>query len=456
MTAKLKNGKISITEGSLFKNIILFAIPVIFTGLLQLLFTSVDNLIVGRICGSDALASIGTALPVVSLIVEVLLGLSTGASVCSAQAIGSKNSRDVHEVVHTAILMSIVGGVVLGCGGFFLAEQILEWMSVERGLLGDASSYLRIYFLGLPFMLFYNYGAGILRSAGDTKRPLYYLFAGGALNIILDFIFVNLWGISGAAIATVLSQVTSATLLALFFMRTNEDYKLSWKRLRIYTSKFKKILLIGIPAGLQGVVFCFSNVVVQSSINSLGPAVMAGHSAAGNFEAFAYNAMTGFNQAAVTFVSQNLGARKLDRMKKSVVLCATLVCITGLVLNGIVLLARYPLLELFIVDSPAAIAVGINRMLIICPFHCLCGVLQVYMAAIQSMGSTVAPVIISVAGSCGLRITWIFTVFKAIPTAEALFWCYPVSWASTLVAMFILYMIVRPIQFRRMGLINEK
>ena len=449
---------VPITEGNLLKNIILFAIPVVLTGVLQLLLTSADNFVVGQFCGSNAIAAIGTAMPVVSLIIEVMIGLSTGASVCTAQAMGSGNKKEVHDVVHTALLVAIIGGLVLGVSGSVMSKQILTWMSVEEPVLGEATTYLAIYFLGLPFMLFYNYAAGILRSTGDTKRPLVYLCISGVVNIALNLFFVLVcgWHIAGVAAATVMSQALCAVIISAHLMRTNEAIRLQWRKLRINVLKLKKILKIGIPAGLQGLVFCLSNVVVQSSINSLGPAVMAGHAAAGNFEAFVYNSMTGFYQSSVTFTAQHMGARKIKRMSRAVTLSALLAGGVGLALNLIILLFGRQLLGIFIVDSAAAIELGIRRMLIICPFHCFCGVLLVYMGAIQSMGATVAPVVISILGSCGIRITWLFTAFKAVHTPEMVFWCYPVSWVCTLIAMMTLYYIVRPIQLRKHGLLDEK
>lgn len=449
---------VSITEGNLLKNIILFAVPVVLTGVLQLLLTSADNFVVGQFCGSNAIAAIGTAMPVVSLIIEVMIGLSTGASVCTAQAMGSGNKKEVHEVVHTALFISIMGGIALGLGGSLMAKQILIWMSVDINVLGDATTYLGIYFLGLPFMLFYNYAAGILRSTGDTKRPLVYLCIGGVVNIALNLFFVLVckWHIAGVATATVMSQALCAIIISVHLMRTNEAIRLEWRKLRINVLKLKKILKIGIPAGLQGLVFCLSNVVVQSSINSLGPAVMAGHAAAGNFEAFVYNSMTGFYQSSVTFTAQHMGARKVKRMGRAVTISALLAGGVGLTLNILIMIFGRQLLGIFIVDSAAAIELGIRRMFIICPFHCFCGVLLVYMGAIQSMGATVAPVVISVIGSCGIRITWLFTAFKAVPTPEMVFWCYPVSWICTMIAMITLYYIVRPIQLRKNGLLEEK
>ncbi len=459
MDKNKKSKTVSITEGNLLKNIIMFAVPVVLTGVLQLFLTSADNLVIGQFCGADSVAAIGTAGPLISLVIELMIGLSTGASVCTAQATGSKNKKEVHEVVHTAMVIALVGGIILGAVGFFGAKQALVWMSVDDpNVLDAASTYLRIYFLGLPFMLFYNYGAGILRSTGDTKRPLYYLCISGAVNIALNLFFVLAcqWHIGGVATATVISQGVSAVLMAVRLMRDKGDIRLEWKKLRVYPAKLKKILLIGVPASLQGLVFCLSNVVVQSSINSLGPAVMAGHAAAGNFEAFVYNSMTGFYQSAVTFTAQHMGAKKVKRMEKAVTMSALLAAGVGFVLNMLILVFGRQLLGLFIVDSPAAIELGIRRMFIINPFHCFCGLFLVYMGAIQAMGATVAPVLVSVIGSCGIRITWLFTVFKAVQTPETVFWCYPVSWVLTFIAMFILYRVVKPRQLRRHGLIDSE
>ena len=456
MSKRSSAGLIPVTEGSLVKNIILFAIPVSLTGLLQLIFSSVDNVVIGRYCGADALASMGTVIPLVILIVDMLMGLSTGAAVCSAQAIGSKQRRDVHEVVHTALLSALIGGAVLGVVGIIFAEPILRLIAVEDKLMEGASVYLRIYLIGLPFMLFFNFGSAILRSAGDTKRPLCFLFIGGGVNLVLNLIFVIAfnWGIPGVAVATAMSQLLSASLVALHLMRCDADYKFDPRALKIYKKKFIRIIAIGIPAGVQSMVFSLSNVIIQASVNSLGASVVAGTTAAGNLEGYANTAMSGFYQSAITFAAQNMGAKKIKRMNRSVTLSAVFAAIVGIMINGICMIFANEMLGIFIVDDVAAIEAGYIRIFVLAPFHFLCGIMQVYMSATQAMGATVPPVIISIIGSCGIRITWILTVFRIMHSTEVLFWCYPISWVLTLTAMLVQYFILKPRLLRANGLIQ--
>ncbi len=455
---KKDTAPVLLTEGNLFKRIIAFAIPVMLTGMLQMFLTTVDNIVVGQFCGSDALAAIGCASPIVTLLLNVLIGLSTGTSVCTAQAIGSGNQRDAHETVHTAILTSLISGVIFGALGFAIAHPALILTECPDELMDGAATYLMIYFIGMPFSMFYNFGSAILRAVGDTRRPLYYMISSGVVNLILNLIFVIVfrWGIAGVAIATVISQLISAALICIYLVKSREVFKLELRKLKIYSQKLVRILRIGIPAGLQGSVFSVSNVVIQSSINSLGAAVVTGCSAAGNYEGFIATAMNSLAQTSVTFVAQHMGARKIKRMNRSVAICAALVVAVSVTLNGLALIFREPLLRVFIVDNPEAIREGILRMWVISLFHPFCGLLDVFMGSVQGLGASVSPTVVSLAGTCGLRLLWVSTVFRnAVENrALALYAVYPVSWIITLCAMIILFFVMRNSMLKKNGIIS--
>ncbi len=453
---KKDTAPILLTEGKLLPRILSFALPVMLTSMLQMFLTTMDNVVIGQFCGSNDLGAMGCATPIVSLIVNILLGISTGTAVCVAQSIGSGNKKDTYETVHTSMTLALICGIGFGIIGFAIARQALVWMDCPAEMLDGATTYLRIYFLGMPFAMFYNFGAAILRAVGDTKRPLHYMLIAGVVNIGFNLFFVlvcNL-GIAGVALGTILSQFSAGLLVCLYLVRTNEVFRLELRKMKIYREKLARILRIGIPAGLQSSVYCVSNIVIQSSVNSLGPAVVTGASAQGNYEAFVSVAMTSFAQTAITFVAQHMGAKKYKRMNRAIALCVAAVSVISITLNSLMWIFRDPLLRVFIVDNEEAIVEAIVRMSLICPFHIFCGILDVFSGATQGLGASISSTAVSLCGTCGFRLFWIATIFKkATANRAAVLWSvYPASWIFTLICMMILFFIMR----RKVMKNNEK
>jgi putative MATE family efflux protein len=439
-----KKGESALTKGSLVKNIFLYTLPIMATGILQLLFNAADMIVVGKYAGDVALAAIGSTGALINLIVNLLIGLSVGASVSVAQRYGAGDEKGVSRTVHTAICVSVIGGILAGCVGFFGAYTFLGWMGSPDDVIGMATLYLQIYFCGVPFMMVYNFGTAILRSIGDTQRPLLFLAASGLVNVVLNLFFVLVFhmDVDGVAWATVLSQGLAAALVVFYLTRVNGCFALSFSKLRIHYAELKMIARIGIPAGIQGSVFSLSNVVIQSSINSFGSVVMAGNSAASSIEGFVYVAMNAYQQAALTFVGQNLGAGNYDRLKKVLRHCLWMVTATGLSLIAIVLLFARPLLRIYCTEGSAAIEYGVIRFGIVCSTYFLCGIMDSLTGCIRGLGTSFSPMIISLLGACGLRIIWIYTVFQKYHTLRVLYACYPVSWLITALALLICYWIV--------------
>ena len=438
---------ILLTEGNIVKRILLFAIPVMLTSMLQMFLTTMDNVVIGQFCGSNDLGAMGCATPIVSLIVNILLGISIGTAVCIAQSIGSNSKKDTYETVHTSIAIAIISGIAFGFLGFAIAKRALILMDCPEEMLLGATTYLRIYFLGMPFAMLYNFGAAILRAVGDTKRPLYYMLIAGVINIGFNLFFVIVCdlGIAGVALGTIISQLSAAILTIRYLTGTEEVFKLKIKEIKIYSQKLGRILRIGIPSGLQSSVYCVSNIVIQSSVNSLGAAVVTGASAQGNYEAFVSVAMTSFAQTAITFVAQHMGAKKYKRMNRVILLCIAAVSVISLTLNGLMWIFRDPLMRVFIVNDEAALAEAFVRMSIICPFHIFCGILDVFSGSTQGLGASVSSTSVSLVGTCGFRLIWIATVFKrAVTNRAAVLWAvYPASWIFTLICMMILFFIMR-------------
>lgn len=429
------------TEGPLTKKIILYSLPLMVTGILQLLYNAADVIVVGRYAGSVALAAVGSTTSLINLILNVSMGLSVGASVAVAQDYGAKNYDSLSKSVHTSVLLGIFSGLIVALVGFFASGQFLVWMDSPEDILPLSTLYLKIYFLGAPASLVYNFCASILRSVGDTRRPLIYLTISGLLNVGLNLFFVIVFhmSVAGVALATIVSQYTSAAMIVTHMLKTDKVYKLSIKNLRFDGAKFKKILYIGFPAGLQGTVFSLSNVVIQSSVNSFGSLVVSASTAAANLEGFVYTAMNTMYQAALTFTGQNVGAHKFERIKKVNVNCIALVCVIGIVLGGFVYIFAEPLLRIYIPNEPEALPYGVTRLLYVCAPYFLCGIMDVMVGSLRGMGASIMPMIVSLCGACGLRLIWIATVFKANHTLPALFISYPISWIITAGVHFVCY-----------------
>lgn len=441
-----KKFEMDMCSGSVFKKMLFFAVPLMCSSVLQLLFNAADIVVVGRFAGDNALAAVGSNGSLINLLTNVFMGLSIGANVLTAQFYGAKKEKDLKETVHTAMLLSIFSGIFLTILGIVAAKQLLIWMQAPAEVLELAVIYLRIYFLGMTAMMIYNFGSAILRAIGDTKRPLYYLTVAGIVNVILNLIFVIIFslGVAGVAIATVISQIISAFLVIRCLMHEQGGIRLELNQLHIHKDKFMKILQIGLPAGFQGVVFSLSNVVIQSSINSFGAIVVAGNSAAINIEGFVYVAMNAFHQATISFTSQNYGAKQYKRINKILFAGVLYAMVTGLILGNLAVIFGNSLLGIYS-SSPEVIQAGMKRLQIIGTTYALCGMMDVFVGALRGIGYSVMPMIVSLIGACGLRLLWIATVFQ-IPqyhTQTAIYVSYPITWTITLSVHAICYIWAR-------------
>ena len=393
--------------------------------------------------GSEALAAVGSTSSLINLLVNVFIGLSVGANVLAARFFGAGKKEELSDMVHTAIATSLISGIFLIFLGVLLARPALLLMETPENVIDQAVLYMRIYFIGMPATMAYNFGSAILRAAGDTKRPLYYLFAAGVVNVVLNLFFVIVCGlgVAGVAIATVISQVISAVLVIRCLALSDSDYKLDLKRLRIVPDKLLRMVQIGVPAGLQGALFSVSNVLIQSSVNSFGSVAMAGNTAASNIEGFVYTSMNAFHQTAISFTGQNYGARNYKRIGRILLTCQALVMVVGLLFGNAAYLLGDKLLLLYS-SEPEVITYGLLRMSIICTTYCLCGMMDVMVGSLRGMGYSVMPMLVSLTGACLFRILWIYTVFQEIPTLQCLYWSYPVSWGLTFLAHLLCFVVV--------------
>ena len=432
-----------LTSGPLTIKIIKFIIPLMLTGILQLLYNAADSIVVGHYDGSSALAAVSSVGALINLLVNAFMGLSVGAAVVVAQDYGAKDYEGVSKTVHTSYLISIIGGIVVGAIGLIFSRQFLIWMGSPEDVLPLSTEYLMIYFIGTPANMAYNFGASILRSVGDTKRPLYFLTISGLVNIVLNLVLVIVFhmGVAGVAYATIISQILSAVMVIVYMMKSKDCVRFVPKNMRIYGDKLKKMLYIGLPAGFQGTVFSLSNVVIQSAVNSFGSLVMAGNGAASSLEGFTYTAMNSVYQASLTFVGQNVGAKKYNRINKVQGVCLVLVTIIGLVFGVTTYCLGEPLLSIYLPNDPEAIPYGIIRMSYIALPYFLCGMMEVMVGGQRGMGMSFIPMINALLGSCILRIVWISTVFAADPTLFTLYISYPNSWIVTTLAHTVFYFV---------------
>ncbi|MBQ2258243.1 MAG: MATE family efflux transporter [Lachnospiraceae bacterium] len=430
-----KKYEIDMCSGSVFRKMLLFAIPLMCSSILQLLFNAADIVVVGRFAGDNALAAVGSNTALINLFTNLFIGLSVGTNVLTAQYYGAKKEADLRETVHTSMLLSIYSGVILTIVGVVGARFLLELMKAPSEVIGLAALYLRILFLGMPSMMVYNFGSAILRAVGDTKRPLYYLLGAGIINVILNLFFVIIcqMGVAGVGLATVISQTISAALVVRCLMKEQGGIQLELKALSISKDKLAKILKIGLPAGFQGTVFSLSNVVIQSAVNSFGPIAVAGNSAASNIEGFVYMAMNTFYQATISFTSQNFGAKEYKRIYKILAAGEIYVIATGVILGNLAVFFGESLLRMYS-SNAEVIAAGMARLRIICTIYALCGIMDVLVGALRGIGYSVIPMIVSLVGACGLRLVWIATVFQ-LPQYHSLttvYLSYPITWTITL------------------------
>lgn len=444
--------EIDMCNGPLLPKILLFYFPLMISGILQLMFNAADIAVVGRFAGNQALAAVGSTSSLTNLFVNLFFGLSVGANVLVARFYGANQEKDLREAVQTSVLTAAIGGIMLVFIGFFAAKPALAMMGTPEDVIAHSTLYMRIYFVGMPFQMAYNFGSAILRAVGDTRRPLYFLSLAGVVNVLLNLLFVIVFsmGVAGVALATVISQMISAFLVLRCLVFSKGSYRLDLKEIHLYQDKLMKIVQIGLPAGLQGTLFSLSNVLIQASINGFGSIVMAGNTAGSNLEGFVYIAMNSFYQTAISFCGQQYGARKIRRIGKTLFQCELLVIFVGLVLGNAAYFFGGALLKLYSTD-PEVINYGLLRMRYICVPYFLCGMMDVMVGALRGIGYSVLPMLVSLSGACLFRIIWISTVFQRIHTLPCLYDSYPISWALTFAVHLICFCIIYGRLLKTMG-----
>ncbi len=443
---RLKKYNQSKLQGPLLPSIIQYTIPIILTSILQLLFNAADLVVVGRFCGSVSVAAVGATGAVSNLVVNLFMGLSVGAGVSVAHALGSREDVAVHRTVHTAVPTAIISGLALTVIGVLLSRPLLEMMGTPETVLPLSTIYMQIYFGGMTFNMVYNYCASILRAAGDTKSPLIFLTIAGVINVLLNVVFVTVlhMNVAGVALATTISQGISAVLVVIALMRRTDACKLELKKLRIYKPQLLKMIRIGLPAGINGSLFSISNVIIQSSINSFGDVLMSGNAAAANIEGFVYVTINAFHQTAVNFCGQNAGAKQYDRVKKTLFICMACAVAVGMCISGMVYIFGEQLLSIYITDSAQAIADGMVRLTYVMLPYFICGLMDVCNGGLRGMGASFTPMLVSILGVCGIRLGWVYTIFQ-IPkyhTPQCLYSSYVVSWTVTFILLMIAFMVV--------------
>lgn len=438
-----KNYEIDMINGPLFSKLIKFSIPLILSGILQLLFNAADIVVVGKYAGSQSLAAVGSTGALINLLVNMFIGVSIGTNVLLGRYRGALDYENCRKTVHTSMWIAIYGGFLMIFVGVIGSKFFLELMGTPSDVINLSTLYMRIYFMGMPFFMVYNFGAAILRTVGDTKRPLYFLSIAGAINVVLNLIFVIIFnlGVAGVALATIISQAVSALFIILSLIKSEGYIKLDRKEIKLDKEKLWEMLRIGLPAGIQGSVFSISNILIQSSVNSFGSLVMAGNTASGNIEGFVYTSMNAIYQSTLSFTSQNVGAKKYKRVNEILMNCLVIVIIIGLILGLGAYWQGEKLLGLYSND-PLVIGYGMNRLSIICVWYFLCGIMEVFVGSIRGLGYSVMPMLVSLTGACLFRIIWIFTIFKLYRSQYSLYVSYPLSWILTAFMHFICYLIV--------------
>lgn len=441
-----KSHEMDLCEGSILKKMLLFTLPIMASGILQLLFNAADIVVVGRFAGENSMAAVGSNSALINLLTNVFMGLSVGGNVIVARYYGAKDDAGVHRTVHTSIFLAILSGIFLTTVGVIFAPNLLIMMKTPIEVLPLATIYLRIYFVGMTGMMVFNFGSALLRAVGDTRRPLNYLIISGVINVVLNMFFVIVlkMDVAGVALATVISQYVATILIVRCLVTESGVLKLELKKLHIYGNELKQIIFVGLPAGFQGVVFSLSNVVIQSSVNLFGNLVVSGNSAGQSLEGFVYMAMNSFHQSAVSFTSQNYGGGRKDRIDKILITALILVTATGLIAGWGMFLFAEPLLKIFS-KNPVVVAAGVNRLKYILTTYSLCGIMDVIVGVSRGLGYSIGPMIISLIGACATRLIFIATVFQ-IPEfhkVETVYATYPISWTITIAAQLIFYLVIR-------------
>lgn len=430
-------------NGPLVKNILLFALPLMLSRVAQLLFNAADVIVVSKFCGETALAAVGSTGSLINLMLNLLLGMSVATNILTARSIGEKRFDMVSKFAHTAILISLCAGVVFAVIGACLARPALRVMNSPEDVIDLSTLYIQIYCAGVPASMVYNFGSALLNAKGDTKRPLNIILVSGVINVVLNVIFVTLFNMSvdGVALATIISQYISAVRIVLCLVNDESNIRIDFRKLRFHKDCIKETLKVGIPTGLNGMTFSLSNIVVQSAVNSLGEGVMAAFAAANNLQGFLYTACNAFYNATLTFASQNVGAGNWNRVKKVLYTNMAFVVAAGISIAGIAFLFAKSLLSIYITD-PSIIEIGVECAKYIWLPVFLCGVMEIYLAGVRSMGYSTTPMIVSMFGTCGLRILWVYIIFDAWRTVGSLFSVYSVSWIITAIAHAVCFYII--------------
>lgn len=434
-----------LTSGAILPKMLRFSLPIMASGVLQLLFNAADIIVVGRFAGDNSMGAVGSTSALINLFTNLFIGLSVGVNVIAARSHGANSRDDMQDIVHTSILLSLICGAALAVIGAVFAPEMLKVMDTTEAQLPLAITYLRIYFLGMPAMMVYNFGGAVLRAVGDTKRPLYFLITAGVINVLLNLLFVIAlqMDVAGVATATVISQCVSAVLIVVCLVKESGAIHLDFRKLRLHGLVMRAVARVGLPAGFQGMIFSLSNVVIQSSVNLFGETVVSGNSAAMSVEGFIYMAMNTFYQAAISFTGQNIGAKKYRRIPRILLCSQGCVIVTGLVLGWSAYLFGGPLLSIYS-NSAEVVAAGMVRIGIITTTYVLCGCMDVMVGMMRGVGYSIMPMIVSLIGACGLRILWVATVFR-IPEYHRIttvYISYPITWAVTFVAHIVCWIVV--------------
>lgn len=435
---------LDMTNGPFLKKILRFSLPLVLTGLLQMIYNTADIIVVGRFAGGTALAAVGATSSLVNLILNVFLGMSMGSGVMTAKYIGARDEDSVKRCVHSAMLLSILSGIFVAIFGFVFSEQLLVMMDSPADVLPLSKLYLQIFFLGAPAGMVFNFGASIVRATGDTKKPLLILSMSGIVNIVLNLILVINFhmSVAGVAIATITSQYISATCILFVLFKMKNACKLTLKKLRFHKEELKRILYVGIPAGIQNSLFSVSNVIIQTTVNSFGSIAMAGIAAGSNVDSFIYTCTNAVSQTTMTFSSQNFGAKKYENFNKIYFRCVVLTIAIAGAMGALGVIFKEFFVGTFSTD-PAVIEIGAQRLTLILPFYFFCSLMDVGAGQLRGMGKSFLPMIVSLLGGCGLRLLWIFVFFPKNPTLMYLYYAYPISWSITFVVLFVCYFIVR-------------
>lgn len=439
-----KSFEIDMCNGTLMDKLISFSIPLMLSGILQLMFNAVDIIVVGRFAGSESLAAVGSTTALINVFTNLFIGISLGSNVLAARYYAAGKEREMSETVHSSLTLALISGILMAFAGLFFSRTALEWMGTPDDVIDLAALYMKIYFIGMPFFMLYNYGAAILRAVGDTKRPLLFLVVSGLVNAGLNMILVICFhmAVEGVAIATVISQLLSCIMVLSCLYRTQGCYQFRFSKLGLKSIYVLQIFQVGIPAGIQSTVINFSNVLLQSSVNSFGSVAMAGYTAANNIFGFLYTSVNSATQACMSFTSQNYGAGKTKRMDRVLIDCLILSCAFSLTM-GCCAWFFGPQLLLIYTESSAVISCGVEILSFTTVTYFLCGIMDLIPGALRGMGRSAVPMILSIIGTVGTRIVWIFWIFPYHRSLDILFLSYPVSWILTILMQVICFFIVR-------------